>query len=96
MLTEPRDHNAGYGHGHGHITFMDQHYETFREVRGGNHKLIDKHEAHIINEKTMVLQVYQPVPRDLIRWGASPKQQWIVDAIFQGNEADIRIVHPVD
>ncbi|KAF4962195.1 hypothetical protein FSARC_9710 [Fusarium sarcochroum] len=81
------DHNAGYGHGHGHITILDQHYETIRELRAGNHKLVDKHEFHIINEETGLIQIYQPVPRDLRKWGAKPEQQWIVNAIIQ--ELDI-------
>ncbi|UNI23270.1 hypothetical protein JDV02_009101 [Purpureocillium takamizusanense] len=81
------DHNAGYGHGHGHITFMDQHYETIRELRAGNHKLVDKHEFHIVNEETGLIQIYQPVARDLREWGAGPDQQWIVNAIIQ--ELDI-------
>ena len=78
------DHNAGYGHGHGHITIMDQHYETIRELRAGSHKLVDKHEFHVINEETGLIQIYQPVPRDLTAWGGSSEQQWIVDAIIQG------------
>lgn len=78
------DHNPAYGHGHGHATLLDQNYETIRELRAGNHKLMDKHEFHIINEKTALLQVYQPLPTDLSRWGGSSEQQWIVDAIFQG------------
>ncbi|KAJ9145517.1 Arylsulfotransferase (ASST) domain protein [Pleurostoma richardsiae] len=81
------DHNPGYGHGHGHITIVDQHYETIRELRAGNHKLVDKHEFHIINETTGLIQIYQPVPRDLTAWGAKPEQQWIVNAIIQ--ELDI-------
>lgn len=81
------DHNPGYGHGHGHITFVDQHYETIRELRAGNHKLVDKHEFHIVNETTGLIQIYQPVPRDLTPWGAKPEQQWIVNAIIQ--ELDI-------
>ncbi|KAI9043029.1 arylsulfotransferase family protein [Aspergillus affinis] len=81
------DHNAGYGHGHGHTTILDQHYETIRELRAGNHKLTDKHEFHVINEETALIQIYQPVPADLTRWGASPEQQWIVDSLFQ--ELDI-------
>lgn len=85
------DHNAGYGHGHGHTTILDQHYETIRELRAGNHKLTDKHEFHVINEETALIQVYQPVPRDLTRWGASPEQQWIVNAIFQ--ELDLTTGH---
>jgi len=67
------DHNAGYGHGHGHVTFLDQHYETIRELRAGNHKLVDKHEFEIVNEETGLIQVYQPVPRDLTGWGAGPE-----------------------
>jgi hypothetical protein len=66
---------------------LDQHYETIRELRAGNHKLTDKHEFHVLNEKTAVIQIYQPVPRDLTEWGASEDQQWIVNAIFQ--ELDI-------
>ncbi|SPO05493.1 uncharacterized protein DNG_08180 [Cephalotrichum gorgonifer] len=81
------DHNAGYGHGHGHITFVDQHYETIRELRAGNHKLVDKHEFHVVNEETGLIQIYQPVARDLTPWGAKPEQQWIVNAIIQ--ELDI-------
>jgi hypothetical protein len=77
-------HNPGYGHGHGHVTILDQHYETIRELRAGNSKFSDKHEFHIINEETAVLQVYQPLPRDLSEFGGSTQQQWIVNAIFQG------------
>jgi hypothetical protein len=62
---------------------VDQHYETIRELRAGNHKLTDKHEFHIVSNETAVIQVYQPVPRDLTAWGASEEQQWIVNAIFQ-------------
>ncbi|OTB10073.1 hypothetical protein K445DRAFT_323380 [Daldinia sp. EC12] len=81
------DHNPGYGHGHGHITIMDNHYETIRELRAGNHKLVDKHEFHIINEETGLIQIYQPVARDLTAWGGSTEQQWIVNSIIQ--ELDI-------
>ncbi|KAJ5706718.1 hypothetical protein N7488_006519 [Penicillium malachiteum] len=77
------DHNPAYGHGHGHATILDHHYETIRELRAGNHKLMDKHELHSVDGKTALIQVYQPVPIDLSRWGGSPEQQWIVDAIFQ-------------
>ncbi|ETS76370.1 hypothetical protein PFICI_11757 [Pestalotiopsis fici W106-1] len=87
LFTFEGDHNPGYGHGHGHITFLDQNYETIRELRAGNHKLVDKHEFHIVNEKTGLIQIYQPVPRDLTAYGAKPEQQWIVNAIIQ--ELDI-------
>ncbi|TVY17990.1 hypothetical protein LARI1_G005477, partial [Lachnellula arida] len=80
-------HNAAYGHGHGHTTFLDQNYETILELRAGNHRLTDKHEFHIINEETALIQIYHPVPWNLTAYGASPEQQWIVDSRFQ--ELDI-------
>ena len=83
-------HNPGYGHGHGLITILDQHYETIHEIRAGNSKISDKHEFHVINETTAVIQVYQPLPRDLSEFGGTAQQQWIVNAIFQGN---LTLVH---
>jgi hypothetical protein len=78
-------HNPGYGHGHGHIKLLGNDYETIRELRAGKSKISEKHEFHIINEEeTAVLQVYQPLPRDLSDYGGSAQQQWIVNAIFQG------------
>lgn len=68
-------HNPSYGHGHGHITFLNQNYETVKEVRAGKHKIADKHEFHIIDEQTGLIEIYQPVPRDLTPYGASPDQQ---------------------
>ncbi|KAL5337715.1 ASST-domain-containing protein [Aspergillus crustosus] len=90
------DHNPGYGHGHGHTTILDQHYETIRELRAGNHKLTDKHEFHIINEETALIQIYQPVPADLTAWGASPEQQWIVDAIIQELDIETEAILPIN
>lgn len=87
MFSFEGSHNAAYGHGHGHTTFLDQHYETIKELRAGNHRLTDKHEFHIINEKTALIQIYHPVPWNLAGYGGSPEQQWIVDARFQ--ELDI-------
>ena len=78
------DHNPFYGHGHGHTTFLDQHYETIRELRAGRHKISDKHEFHVIDGETGLIQIYQPEPRDLSPYGAGPDQHWIVNAIFQG------------
>ncbi len=78
------DHNPGYGHGHGHVTFLDQHYETIRELRAGRHKISDKHEFWTRDGKTAFIQIYQPVPRLLKKYGAKPEQQWIVNAIIQG------------
>jgi hypothetical protein len=80
-------HNATYGHRHGHTTILDQNYEAIRKLRAGNHRLTDKHEFHIIDEETALIQIYHPVPWDLKAYGGSGKQQWIVDARFQ--ELDI-------
>jgi hypothetical protein len=79
-------HNAAYGHGHGHTTILDQNYETIRELRAGNHRLTDKHEFHIVNEETALIQIYHPVPYNLTAYGGSEEQQWIVDAKFQGRK----------
>ena len=83
------DHNAAYGHGHGHATILDQNYETIRELRAGNHRLMDKHEFTIVDEKTGLIQIYHPVPWNLTSYGGSPEQQWIVDARFQGMKPDL-------
>lgn len=63
---------------------MDEHFETIRELRAGRHKISDKHEFQMIGGKTALIQIYQPVPRDLGKFGAKRDQQWIVNAIFQG------------
>lgn len=81
-------HNPGYGHGHGHITFLDSTYETVKELRAGNHKVSDKHEFHIVGEKTGLLQIYQPTPANLRPYGGLDGQQWIVDARFQELDID--------
>jgi hypothetical protein len=87
------DHNPLYGHGHGHVTFLDGRYETVRELRAGNHRLMDKHEFHVVEGKTGLVQIYQPVPRDLSAWGGSEEQQWIVNALIQGM---LCIIHRVE
>jgi hypothetical protein len=79
------DHNGAHGHGHGHTTILNQKYETIRELRAGNHKISDKHEFHIIDEKTALVQIFQPVPRNLSAWTGNSDQRWIVNAIFQGS-----------
>ncbi|OCK73754.1 hypothetical protein K432DRAFT_420604 [Lepidopterella palustris CBS 459.81] len=67
-----------HGHGHGHA----------KEVRGGNTALLDIHEFHVVGEKTTLVESYNPVPFDLKKYGAGPKSQWIVDALFQEIEID--------
>lgn len=77
-------HDGPHGHGLGHHTFLNQHYETVRELRAGGHYLSDKHEFNIIDEQTALLQIYQPAQLDLTPYNGTSEQTWIVDAIFQG------------
>lgn len=78
-------HNGLHGHGHGHHTILDQHYQTIRELRAGNHVLSDKHEFIILDEKTALFQIYHPIQLDLSPYGGANDQTWIVDARFQGS-----------
>jgi arylsulfotransferase ASST len=91
--------NTNHGHGHGHIKILNQHYETTKEVRGGNSALLDIHEFHVVNEKTALVERYNPIPIDLRRYKAEPETQWIVEALFQGN-SNLRIwslnIYPCD
>lgn len=67
-------HNSLHGHGHGHHTFLDQNYQNIRELRAGNHMLSDKHEFIVLNETTALFQIYQPVQKNLRRYGGTDKQ----------------------
>jgi hypothetical protein len=84
ILAFEASRNTKHGHGHGHAKILNSHYETIKEVRGGNGALLDIHEFHVLNEKTAVVESYKPIPYELKRYGLGPKSQWIVDAVFQG------------
>ncbi|KAH8820243.1 ASST-domain-containing protein [Xylogone sp. PMI_703] len=71
--------NAPHGHSHGYAKILDNNYETIREIRGGNHELLDLHEFHIVDERTALVEVYHPLPYDLQRYGLKPNSQWIID-----------------
>ena len=77
-------HNGLHGHGHGHHTILNQHYQTIRELRAGNHLLSDKHEFINLDEKTALFQIHHPLQTYLASYGGTNDQSWIVDAIFQG------------
>lgn len=77
-------HNGVHGHGHGHHTILNQHYQTIRELRAGNHLLSDKHEFIILNEKTALIQIHHPLQANLASYGGTDYQTWIVDGRFQG------------
>lgn len=76
--------NTKHGHSHGHAKILNKNYETIKEVRSGNHALLDLHEFEIVDGKTALVESYRPVPYDLTKYGAKPESQWIVDATFQG------------
>ncbi|KAG7101810.1 hypothetical protein HYQ44_020422 [Verticillium longisporum] len=84
-------HNGLHGHGHGRHVLLNQNYEVIRSLRAGGHFISDKHEFIIINEKTALFQIYQPLQMDLSGYGGDEDQTWIVDAIFQEytSEGDI-------
>ncbi|OAA75939.1 Arylsulfotransferase [Akanthomyces lecanii RCEF 1005] len=77
-------HDGPHAHGLGHHTILDNHYEMVRELRAGRHYISDKHEF-IINDdgKSALIQIWQPVPRNLSAYGGGNDHVWIVDAIFQ-------------
>lgn len=75
-----------HGHGYGHPTILDSHYESVREVRPANARIISIHEFRIVNEKSALIEVYQPTAMDLSACGGAADQQWIVDGIIQGKQ----------
>lgn len=62
---------------------FSQNYESIKNLRAGHHKIIEKHEFHIIGKKSDLVQIYQPKLVDWILWDSSKEQQWISDASFQ-------------
>lgn len=81
--------NTAHGHSHGHAKLLNRNYETVKEVRGGNHEVLDLHEFHIVDQKTALVESYSPLPYDLQRYGTKPESQWIVDARFQGTDSGV-------
>lgn len=82
--------SARGGHGFGHIKILNDHYEPVREIKGGDHKLIDIHEFHLAeNGKTGLIESYSPVQYDLSDFDedGNSKRSWIVNAVVQ--ELDI-------
>lgn len=84
LISFEGDRNPAYGYGNGHATILNQHDETARELRAGNRKPMDKHELPMMDERTALIRVYQPVPMSLdaifhptaTRWSiGAPKAQ---------------------
>ncbi|KAF5568022.1 hypothetical protein FPHYL_2956 [Fusarium phyllophilum] len=72
-----------HGHGYGTPILLDDHYQPLALVQTPNHRLISIHEFKIVNEKTALVEIYQPTAMDLGPFGGSVEEQWIVDGVFQ-------------
>ncbi|KAK1767869.1 ASST-domain-containing protein [Phialemonium atrogriseum] len=79
--------DVSHGHGFGSAVLLDQHYRQIEVVRSPTNKLLDLHEFRIVDGKTALVEIYQPIPYDLRPYGGADGQQWIVDGIIQ--EIDI-------
>ncbi|KAF2814562.1 uncharacterized protein BDZ99DRAFT_434264 [Mytilinidion resinicola] len=80
--------NGEKGHGHGHATILNGSYESIKQVRGAGSKVLDVHEFQVLDERTAVVEIYRPTPFELKKFGAGPRSQWIVDAVFQDIEIE--------
>lgn len=74
-----------HGHGFGHASILGQGYEWLGNVRGGNHRVLDLHEFKVVEGRTALVEIYEPVPHNLDEFGGNKTQKWIVDAVVQGN-----------
>ncbi|KAF4950014.1 hypothetical protein FGADI_8460 [Fusarium gaditjirri] len=72
-----------HGHGYGTPILLDDHYQPLALVRTPTNRLISIHEFKIVNEKTALVEIYQPTALDLSPFGGSAREQWIVDGVFQ-------------
>lgn len=74
------------GHGHGHIKILDNEYKLIKEIRAGNHELVDLHEFQITdNAKHGLIETYSNTNHyDLSEFNeGNPLRNWITNAIFQ-------------
>lgn len=81
--------DVSHGHGFGSAVLLDQHYRQIEVVRSPTNKLLDLHEFRIVNGKTALVEIYQPIPYDLRPYGGADGQQWIVDGIIQGEQCSV-------
>ncbi|KAH6955767.1 ASST-domain-containing protein [Ilyonectria sp. MPI-CAGE-AT-0026] len=76
-----------HGHGYGTPILLDDHYKPIAMLESLTHRLISIHEFKIVNEKTALVEIYQPTAIDLTPYGGTGDEQWIAEGIFQ--EIDI-------
>ncbi|CAG9955578.1 unnamed protein product [Clonostachys rosea f. rosea IK726] len=72
-----------HGHGYGTPLLLDDHYRPVALVESLNHRLISIHEFKIVNERTALVEIYQPTAIDLTPYGGTGEENWIADGIFQ-------------
>ncbi|KAK7402446.1 hypothetical protein QQX98_011807 [Neonectria punicea] len=92
--------NIRHGRGHGTLQILDDHYRPVAQIQGLTNKIPSLHELRIVDEKTALVEIYDPVPYDLTPYGGSEEQKWIVDSILQEIDIDtgelIFEVHSLD
>ncbi len=77
---------ARQGAGSGENVILDQSYKPVARVQGGNGYRTDLHEFLITPENTAIVNIYNPIPRDLSSLGGSRRGR-VVDSVVQ--EIDI-------
>ncbi|KPM40235.1 hypothetical protein AK830_g6328 [Neonectria ditissima] len=76
-----------HGRGHGTLQILDDHYRPVAQIQSLTNKIPSIHELRIVDGKTALVEIYDPVSYDLTPYGGSEDQTWIVDSILQ--EIDI-------
>lgn len=79
--------DAAHGRGYGTFQILDDRYRPVTQVQGLTNKIPSIHEFRIVDDKTALVEIYDPVPYDLTPYGGNRKQKWIIDSILQ--EIDI-------
>ncbi|KFA56330.1 hypothetical protein S40293_09256 [Stachybotrys chartarum IBT 40293] len=72
-----------HGHGYGTPMLLDDHYKPVALVESFNHRLVSIHEFKVVNEKTALVEIYQPRAIDLTPYGGTGEDKWIADGVFQ-------------
>ncbi|KAI5457458.1 arylsulfotransferase [Mariannaea sp. PMI_226] len=79
--------DANHGRGYGTFQILNGSYRPIAQVQGLTNKIPSIHEFRIVNEKTALIEIYNPTPYDLTPYGGTGEQKWIIDGILQ--EVDI-------
>jgi hypothetical protein len=79
--------DANHGRGYGTFQILNDQYRPVTQVQGLTNKIPSIHEFRIVDEKTALVEIYDPIPYDLTPYGGTKKQKWIIDSILQ--EIDI-------